>query len=69
MKALRRLGKTARTFLLVTLLGYDVDPKGSKLGVNEEEASRMQSIFELYRKHRGANQEMGFPPSVQKDDP
>ena len=39
MKALRRLGKTARTFLLVTLLGYDVDPKGSKLGVNEEVAT------------------------------
>src|SRR5207245_211771 len=35
------------------LLGYDVDPQGSKLVVNEEEALRVRAIFELYLKHQG----------------
>jgi site-specific DNA recombinase len=35
------------------LLGYDVDPRGSKLVVNEEEAVRVRAIFELYLKHQG----------------
>jgi site-specific DNA recombinase len=35
------------------LLGYDVDPRGCKLVVNEEEAVRVQAIFELYLKHQG----------------
>jgi site-specific DNA recombinase len=35
------------------LLGYDVDPQGSKLVVNEEEAVRVRAIFELYLKHQG----------------
>jgi site-specific DNA recombinase len=35
------------------LLGYDVDPQGSKLVVNEEEALRVLAIFELYLKHQG----------------
>jgi site-specific DNA recombinase len=35
------------------LLGYDVDPQGSKLVVNEEEAIRVRAIFELYLKHQG----------------
>jgi site-specific DNA recombinase len=35
------------------LLGYDVDPHGSKLVVNEEEARRVRAIFELYLKHQG----------------
>lgn len=30
------------------LLGYDVDPKGSKLLVNEEEAARVRAILALY---------------------
>jgi site-specific DNA recombinase len=30
------------------LLGYDVDPRGSKLVVNAEEAPRVQAIFSLY---------------------
>ena len=30
------------------LLGYDVDPRGSKLVVNEDEAARVRAIFELY---------------------
>jgi site-specific DNA recombinase len=35
------------------LLGYDVDPHGSKLVVNEEEALRVRAIFELYLQHQG----------------
>jgi len=35
------------------LLGYDVDPKNSKLLVNEEEAVRVRAIFELYLKNQG----------------
>jgi site-specific DNA recombinase len=35
------------------LLGYDVDPRGCKLVINEEEAVRVRSIFELYLKHQG----------------
>lgn len=34
------------------LLGYDVDPKGSKLVVNKLEAKRICSIFDLYLNHR-----------------
>jgi site-specific DNA recombinase len=34
------------------LLGYDVDPRGSKLIVNEDEASRVRAIFELYLTHQ-----------------
>ncbi|MBN1317076.1 MAG: recombinase zinc beta ribbon domain-containing protein, partial [Anaerolineales bacterium] len=30
------------------ILGYDIDPRGSKLMVNEDEAVRVRSIFELY---------------------
>lgn len=33
-------------------LGYDVDPRGSKLIVNEDEAMRVQAIFELYLEHQ-----------------
>ncbi len=35
------------------LLGYDVDPKGSKLVVNDEEAARVRNIFALYLEHQG----------------
>ena len=34
------------------LLGYDVDARGSKLFVNEEEAARVRAIFELYLEHQ-----------------
>jgi len=33
------------------VLGYDVDPAGGGLVVNEEEAQRVRAIFELYLKH------------------
>jgi site-specific DNA recombinase len=30
------------------LLGYDIDPRGSKLCVNNAEAARVRAIFALY---------------------
>jgi site-specific DNA recombinase len=35
------------------LLGYDVDPRGAFLIVNEDEAARVRRIFALYLKHEG----------------
>jgi site-specific DNA recombinase len=35
------------------LLGYDVDPRGSKLVVNEAEADQVRAIFALYLEHHG----------------
>jgi site-specific DNA recombinase len=35
------------------LLGYDVDPRGKFLVVNEDEAPRVREIFALYLKHEG----------------
>ncbi|MCX7428721.1 MAG: recombinase family protein, partial [Planctomycetia bacterium] len=43
--ATRRKGKWSGG---MPLLGYDVDPRGSKLIVNEDEATRVRAIFELY---------------------
>jgi site-specific DNA recombinase len=47
--AARRKGKWSGG---MPLLGYDVDPQGSKLVVNEAEAVRVRAIFALYRKHQ-----------------
>jgi len=33
------------------ILGYDVDPRGGRLLVNEDEAARVRAIFELYLEH------------------
>ena len=33
------------------LLGYDVDPRGQRLCVNEDEAERVRAIFALYLEH------------------
>jgi site-specific DNA recombinase len=33
------------------LLGYDVDPAGSRLRVNEDEATMVRAIFDLYLEH------------------
>jgi site-specific DNA recombinase len=46
--ATRRKGKWAGG---APLLGYDVDPRGAKLLVNEEEAERVRAIFALYLEH------------------
>jgi site-specific DNA recombinase len=46
--AARRKGKWSGG---MPLLGYDVDPRGSKLIVNEDEAARVRTIFELYLEH------------------
>jgi DNA invertase Pin-like site-specific DNA recombinase len=34
------------------VLGYDVSPGGGKLVINQEEASQVRAIFELYLEHR-----------------
>ncbi len=47
--ATRRKGKWSGG---MPLLGYDVDPRGSKLIVNENEAVRVGVIFELYLEHQ-----------------
>lgn len=43
--AARRKGKWSGG---MPLFGYDVDPRGSKLIVNKDEAARVRAIFELY---------------------
>src|SRR6516164_3748001 len=47
--ATRRKGKWTGG---MPLLGYDVDPRGSKLVVNETEAVRVRAIFALYLRHQ-----------------
>ena len=49
MSAARRKGKWVGG---VPVLGYDVDPQGGKLLVNEEEARRVRAIFALYLERR-----------------
>lgn len=34
------------------VLGYDVDPRGGRLVVNEDEAASVRAIFDLYLEHR-----------------
>ena len=48
--ATRRKGKWSGG---MPLLGYDVDPRGSKLIVNADEAAQVRAIFELYVDHEG----------------
>ncbi len=48
MSAARKKGKHVGG---VPVLGYDLDPKGSRLLVNEEEAARVREIFDLYLEH------------------
>jgi len=48
MSAARRKGKWVGG---TPVLGYDVDPRGGRLVVNEKEAQRVRQIFELYRSH------------------
>jgi site-specific DNA recombinase len=45
MSAARRKGKWVGG---MPVLGYDVAPEGSRLIINEEEAAKVQTIFELY---------------------
>jgi site-specific DNA recombinase len=47
--ATRRKGKWSGG---MPILGYDVDPRGSKIVVNEDEAARIRTIFELYLEHQ-----------------
>jgi site-specific DNA recombinase len=48
MSAARRKGKWVGG---TPVLGYDVDPRGGRLVINEKEAQRVRQIFELYRSH------------------
>jgi site-specific DNA recombinase len=45
MSAARKKGKWVGG---MPVLGYDLDPKGGRLIVNEEEASRVQAIYQIY---------------------
>ena len=49
MSAARRKGKWTGGS---PVLGYDVDPRGGRLVVNEDEAVRVRAIFDLYLEHR-----------------
>jgi site-specific DNA recombinase len=49
MSAARRKGKWVGG---TPVLGYDVDPRGGRLIVNEKEARRVREIFRLYETHR-----------------
>jgi site-specific DNA recombinase len=51
MSAARRKGKWVGGYPVV---GYDVDPAGGRLIVNEEEAERVRAIFALFEKNRSA---------------
>ena len=51
MSAARRKGKWVGG---CPVLGYDVDPAGGRLVVNEEEAERVRAIFALFEEHRSA---------------
>ena len=56
MSAARRKGKWVGG---CPVLGYDVDPRGGKLAVNEEEAERVRAIFALFAKHRSMRVTLG----------
>ncbi|RLC67213.1 MAG: recombinase family protein [Chloroflexi bacterium] len=49
MTAARRKGKWVGG---APVLGYDLDPRGGRLVVNEEEAFRVRTIYELYLDHQ-----------------
>jgi site-specific DNA recombinase len=49
MAATRRKGKWSGG---TPVLGYDLDPRGRRLHVNEEEAERVRAIFALYLEHQ-----------------
>jgi site-specific DNA recombinase len=49
MAATRRKGKWAGG---TPLLGYDLDPRGGRLHVNDDEAERVRAIFALYLEHQ-----------------
>jgi site-specific DNA recombinase len=49
MSAARRKGKWVGG---MPVLGYDIDPRGGRLMVNDGEATRVREIFKLYAMHR-----------------
>ena len=48
MSAARRKGKWVGGMPVV---GYDVDPRGGRLNVNQDEAERVRAMFDLYLQH------------------
>ena len=53
MSAVRKKGKWVSG---PPVLGYDVDPGGGRLVVNQEEAERVRTIFALFEEHGSARQ-------------
>lgn len=49
MAATRRKGKWSGG---TPVLGYDIDPRGGRLHVNDDEAERVRAIFALYLEHQ-----------------
>src|SRR5882672_7437961 len=49
MSAARRKGKWVGG---TPMLGYDIDPAGGRLVVNEKEARRVREIYEIFRTHQ-----------------
>ena len=49
MSAARRKGKWVGG---TPVLGYNVDPAGGRLVVNDKEAQRVREIFRLFKTHR-----------------
>ena len=49
MSAARRKGKWVGG---MPVLGYDVDPKGGRLVVNEDEAVQVRGMYQLYLEHK-----------------
>ncbi len=53
-------------------LGYDVDPSGRRLVVNEREAARVREAFELYLQERSLMQVvdiLAMPPIEPRQEP
>ncbi|MBN1518020.1 recombinase zinc beta ribbon domain-containing protein [Candidatus Sumerlaeota bacterium] len=66
MSAARRKGKWVGG---MPVLGYDVDPRGGRLLVNEAEAAQVREIFEVYLQEQGlvtATQELARRGLVSK---
>lgn len=66
MSAARRRGKWIGGY---PMLGYDVDPKGGRLIVNQREAEQVRAIFRLYLDHKALTALARFYHARLKDSP